>query len=86
MVVEIRRAVVAQEAADAFGMVTGDVALAEMLAHLRGFLGLDHSVVVGTPRTRLGGELDAQLLQHGDNLVIDVFGAVVGVESVHDKR
>ena len=51
-----------------------------MFAHERGVLGLEQGIVMDLPRAGLG-EIDAPLVQHLGQSLVDVFGAVVAVKA-----
>ena len=62
-----------------------DVGVAEGLAHYGGVFALGPGVVVGAPGSRLGERADVELVQQCGDLVVDVFGAVVGVKALDDQ-
>ena len=84
-----------QKGVEATGVALRDVFVAEDLAHHRAILGLGQAVVVAAARAA-ARELDAQLLQHRCNAMVDVLAAVVGMkaqdlerkllEHLHDHR
>jgi hypothetical protein len=57
------------------------MAVAEVLAHHRAILAFDQGVIVGASGAGFGEFLDAQLLQEGGDLAVDVFRSVVGVKA-----
>ena len=63
----------------------GNVAIAHVLAHDAGILALGQRVIVAVTRTRLC-LLNAQLLQQGGNIVIDVLRTVVRMKPLDLKR
>ena len=63
-----------------------DMLVAEMPAHHVRVLALDQRVVVGAPRARLRELADVQLLEEAGHPVVDVLGAVVGVEAEDGER
>lgn len=80
MEIEIGVEELGAEGVDLGGEALGDVGIAQALAHHRAILGLGQTVVVGMPGPGFG-ELHAQLVEHLGDLVVDVLGAVVGVEA-----
>ena len=62
-----------------------DVGVAELLADHRGVLAFGQGIVVGAPGVGLGEVSDMQLVEQGGDLVVDVFGAVIGVEALVGK-
>lgn len=58
-----------------------DAAASEPLADDGAVLGLDEGVVVGAPRSGLGELSDVKLVEQPGDVVVDVLGAVVGVEA-----
>ena len=61
--------------------VTGDVGVAEPLADHAAVLALDQGVVVGVAGAGLGELTDVELGEQCRDAVVDVLGAVVGVEA-----
>ena len=59
----------------------GDVGASEPPADDVAVLGLDQRAVVGAPGPRFGELTDVELVEQADDAVIDVLGAVVGVEA-----
>lgn len=61
------------------------MAVAEIFAHGRSVFAFRQRIIVGLPRTRFG-LFDAQFLQQFRQLVIDVFRAVIRMETANHKR
>ncbi|WP_420635202.1 hypothetical protein [Candidatus Palauibacter sp.] len=74
--------VVAEEAVDGGGALGGDVGASEPPSDAGAVPGLDEGVVVGAPWPGLGELGDVELLEHPGDAVVDVLGAVVGVEAL----
>ena len=85
MEVEVGREHRLGEAVDLPGEATGDVGVAEVLAHHRAVLGLDQGVVVGFSSPGLGERLDVEFFEQGGDPVVDVLRAIVGVEALDGK-
>ena len=85
VVVEVGSEDVAQEVVDEGGVMAGNVVVAEVAPDHRGILALDQGVVVAASRAGLGELLDMELVQQRGDPVVDVLGAVVGVETPDDK-
>ena len=76
---------VAKEGVDPRGEVFGDVGASEPPADDVAVLGLDEGVVVGAPGSRFGELADVELVEQTDDPVVDVLGAVVGMEAQHPE-
>ena len=61
------------------------MAVAEVLAHHARVLALGESVVVAVAGAGLGELPDAQLVEQGGDTVVDVLGAVVGVNALNHE-
>ena len=84
VVVEERRELALREVVDQVGVAPRDVVAAEVFAHDVAILALDEGVVVAVPGPRLG-ELDVQLVEQVGDAVVDVLGAVVGMDPLMAK-
>jgi hypothetical protein len=80
MEVEIRGKDVQGEIVDFGGVAAWDVGVAEVLADDRAVLAFDQGVIVGLAGAGLGEFLDPELVEEPRDLVVDVLGAIVGVE------
>ena len=73
------------EGVDSGGEALGDVVVSEVFAHDGGVFALDEGVVVGLAGAGLGELADMQLVEQRRDPLVDVLGAIVGVESLDWK-
>ncbi len=73
------------EEIDPLGETTGDAAIAEDLAHHGPILAFGQGIVVGLPGARFG-ERDEELLQQLGCPFVDVFRAIIRVETQQLRR
>ena len=78
--VEVGREKAHGEGVDPSGMDAWDVTVAKVLAHDRAVLAFCQGVVVAAPGAGLGELLDVGLVEQPGDWVVDLLGAVVGVE------
>ena len=85
IVIQVRCQNHAMEAVQQLGVGPREVPVAENPAEHAAVLALRQAAVVSAPRARLGELRHAQLPQQRGHLVVDVLGAIVGVEALHGK-
>ena len=85
VVVQKRREGIVVEVVDRWREAPGDVGVAEVFAYHGGVLALGQGVVVGAPGPGLGELADVEFVEQVGDLVVDVFGTVVGVKALDDK-
>ena len=84
MEVEIGIEVLAMEAFQLRRPLARNMRIAQMLANNAAVLGLGQGIVIGVPRAGLG-QLNVQLLEQSGDPAVDVFRAIVGMETLDDK-
>ena len=62
----------------------GDVDVAQLFANDRAVFAFDSGMIIPVPETGCG-QFDQQLVEQSDHVLIDVLGAVVGMERQNDK-
>ena len=85
MKVQIRIQKLAVKPIDRFGVLTGDVAPADVFANHRTVFRFHQPVVIGVTRPRLG-LFDQKFVQQAGHGVVDEFAAVVGMKPMDAER
>ena len=82
--VDVRIEVVAREDVELWCPLLGDVDIAQLLPNDRPIFAFHSGIVVAMAGAGLG-QFDQQLVEQSDHVLIDVLGAVVGMERQNDK-
>ena len=84
MEVDVGVELVTVEGVDQRCPLLGDVDIAQMLTHDSAVFAFDQGIVIAVPGAGFG-QFDQQLVEQFGDVLVDVLGAVIGMESKNDK-